>query len=205
MASIFTKQKLMKHLTLLGLAFIFVLAVQSYTAYKERGEVMTRQIEVPADFARQFNRVIKKNRAQDLPSTPFMTPTGDKIDWPDLRGQYTLVNFWATWCPPCVVELPSLQKLQRQYDGQGLEVIAISLDTMRGHDDIQNFLENINMGDFAAYFDVDRVIQNKISMRGLPTTYLLDPNGRLTHVFEGDADWVSSGAIEFFDDILNNR
>lgn len=199
-----SKQKLMKHLSLLGLAFIVVLSFQAYQSYQNRGELITRQIEVPDNFARQFNRVIKKNRAEILPSTPFMTPNGQKLDWSDLTGQYTLVNFWATWCPPCVIELPSLDKLQKRYEGKGLEVIAISLDTMQGHDQIQKFLKNRNIGDFAAYFDVDRIIQKEIYMRGLPTTYLLDNKGQLIYVFEGDADWVSSGAIQFFDDLLES-
>jgi thiol-disulfide isomerase/thioredoxin len=197
-----TKQKLMSLFSLLGFIFIIVLGVGYFQQYKTRGEVITKQIEVPASFARQFNRVIKKNRARSIPSTPFMAPDGEQVDWPDFEGRYTLVNFWATWCAPCVIELPSLDKLQKKYEGRGLNVISVSLDTMRGHDYISRFLDNRNIGTFAAYLDVEQNIQKTVSMRGIPTTYLLDKQGNIINIFEGDANWVSPGALKFFDMIL---
>ena len=196
------KQKLMKSLSMLGLIFMLALGMTSYNQYRNRGEVIAVQIDVPASFARQFSRVIKKNREQQLPSTPFMAPDGSTTDWSDFEGGYTLVNFWATWCAPCVIELPSFDKLRKKYEGKGLNVIAVSLDTMRGHDYIQKSLDSRNIGQFAAYFDVEQNIKKSISMRGIPTTYLLDKQGNITHIFEGDANWVSSGALEFFDALL---
>jgi thiol-disulfide isomerase/thioredoxin len=197
------KQKLMSRLSLMGFVFIIVLGIGYYKQYQSRGEVIAKQIDVPASFARQFSRVIKKNRGQKVPSTPFMAPDGTKVDWSDFAGNYTLVNFWATWCSPCVIELPSIDKLQKRYDGKGLNVIAVSIDTMRGHNYITRFLDSRNIGPFAAHYDVNKNIQKTLSMRGIPTTYLLDSKGNILHIFEGDANWVSAGALEFFDALLN--
>lgn len=196
------KERALKVFTYLGLVFVVVLGLSYLNAYKERGELIESQLEVPQEFARQFSRVIKNNRMQELPSTPFINHLGVSMDWPDLRGQHTLVNFWATWCAPCVIELPSLNELQKNYADKGLNVIAVSLDTMRGHDFIKAFLDNRNIGEFAAHHDYAKNIQNNITMRGIPTTYLIDPKGNLTHIFEGDADWSSHSARQFFNTLL---
>lgn len=184
------------------MGFIIFLGVSYFNEYKNRGEIIESQTDVPAEFARQFSRVIKKNRAQQPPSSPFIDPMGNSKDWADLNGQYTLVNFWATWCSPCVVELPSLNRLQKKYENKGLKVIAISIDTMRDHEEIKTFLDYRNIGQFAAYFDKKSNIQRNIKMRGIPTTYLLDPTGNITHIFEGDANWGSPSSYRFFDTLL---
>lgn len=198
------KQKLLNILSLIGLIFMIFLGFNYIKEYQGRGTLIQQQVDVPHEFARQFSRVIKKNRSETVPSTPFLNPDNQPIDWGDLQGEYMLVNFWATWCAPCVVELPSLDKLQKNYEGKGLNVIAVSLDTMRDHDFIKKFLDNRNIGTFAAHFDYAQNIQRNIKMRGIPTTYLFDPEGRLTHIFEGDAKWDSYSAQTFFNRLLGN-
>lgn len=198
------KQKFMSVLSLMGMLLVVWLGI-SYTYHmKNRGDLLENQVQIPKDFASQFSRVLSKNRENSVPSTPFISPNGNAMDWPDFQGQYLLVNFWATWCAPCVVELPSLGKLKAQYEGKGLDIIAVSLDTMRGHDDIKAFLKNRNIGDFAAYFDDQQHIQKNISMRGIPTSYLIDPKGNISYIFEGDAHWDSPSAIQFFNNLLNS-
>jgi thiol-disulfide isomerase/thioredoxin len=199
------KRKIMNLTSLLGFIFIIFLGVNYYSEYQSRGAVIEGQIEVPADFAREFSRVIKKNRTEELPSTPFMDPEGNVLDWDDITGQYTLVNFWATWCGPCVIELPSFGELLKLYEGKNLNVVAISIDTMREHDFIKEFLDNRNIGEYAAYYDHQQNIQKNIKMRGIPTTYLLDPDGVLLYIFEGDADWNSKAAQRFFNQLLGNN
>ena len=192
-------------MSLLGFIFIIFLGVSYYSEHKNRGQVIEGQIDVPAELAREFSRVIKKNRSGQLPETPFIDSEGHAINWSDLKGNHTLVNFWATWCGPCVIELPSLDALEKNYADKGLKVIAVSLDTMRDHDFIKEFLENRNIGQFAAYFDHQQNIQKNIKMRGIPTTYLFDPQGVLLYIFEGDADWSSAGSYRFFDQLLGNN
>ena len=187
----------------MGVIFMIALGIGYMQTLKTRGEVLENRIEVPDLLVREFDRVITKNRAQAMPSVRFTSPEGEELGWEDFDGQYLLVNFWATWCAPCVVELPSLDKLRKRFEGQGLEVIAVSIDKVRPQEQIKKFLYNRRISNFAAYLDDYDDIQRNIRMRGIPTTYLLGPNGNILHIFEGDANWMSPPSLSFFKNLLN--
>ncbi len=199
------KQKLFSVLSLLGVIFMIVVAVGYVRMLGNRGEVIEQRVEVPDQFARYFGRVITKNRLIAMKEARFLSPEGNEVSWSEFDGEYLLVNFWASWCAPCVTELPSLDKLQKKFKGKGLTVIAISLDQGRSHEEIKQYLYNRNIGNFAGYFDHDSDVQNNIAMRGIPTTYLLDLKGHVLHVFEGDANWGSSESLSFFQTLLNQK
>lgn len=189
-------------LTILGLLFAVFLGFSYVKTLKTQGDVIENKIEVPQDFANQFTRVLSKRRYESIEKATFLDPEGNRITWEDFDGQFLLVNFWATWCPPCVLELPSLGKLQQKFEDRGLGVIAISMDDARPHNDIKKFLNNRGIGEFAAYFDDVNEVQKAIYMRGLPTSYLLDPKGHILYIFEGDAHWNSPQAIQFFENLI---
>lgn len=197
------KQKFFRIFSLLGMVFIILATIGYVYTVKNRGPVIEDQVEVPERFASQFDRVLTRNRYMDMKQATFMSPEGKRVNWQVFDGKYLLVNFWATWCPPCVLELPSLNKLKDKFEGQGLEVIAISMDTSRTQDDIKKFLKNRGIGQFAAYLDDVNEVQKSIYMRGLPTSYLLNPSGQILYIFEGDAVWSSPAATDFFETILN--
>ncbi len=197
------KQKLFKVLSALGVVFVIMIIISYAYTVQNRGEVIQQKVEVPAAFAKEFDRVLSRDRYVDMASATFMSPEKRRVNWQIFDGKYLLVNFWATWCAPCVLELPSLDRLQKKFDDTGLEVIAISVDTSLQHDDVTSFLEGRGIGRFAAYFDDVREVQKSTYMRGIPTSYLLDPKGRIMHVFEGDAAWDSPAAVSFFEEVLN--
>ncbi len=199
------KQKFMTALSFLGFIFIVALAIGFFYTKQGRIELLKHQIDVPEDLQRQFGRVITKTIAEKPISTKFLTPQGDNVTWDNFKGKYLLVNFWATWCGPCVVELPSLDKLQSRFKNSDLGVIAVSLDQQRNHEYIKKFTYNRNIGEFAAYFDKYNEIKRNIRMRGIPTTYLLNPNGKILYIFEGDAEWDSPSSIEFFNTLLQKQ
>lgn len=196
------KNKILKTLTTIGFIFAIALGITFLKALNNQGPKIEYIVEVSREFKREFSNVITKNRVEPIVDINFVTPDGSPTNWDEFKGEYLLVNFWATWCAPCVVELPSLDSLSEQFEGKGLNVIGISLDTMRPHDDVKLFLENRNIGEFAAYFDKNREIQNKIFMRGIPTSILLDRDGNILHIFEGDARWNAPSSIEFFEKLL---
>ena len=84
-----------------------------------------------------------------------------------------------------------------------MAVIAISLDKNMTQEQLKSYLKRRGIGEFAAYMDARDHIQYRIKMRGLPTTYLLNPKGEVMHVFEGDANWFSPHAIDFFESLLS--
>ncbi|MEM6811895.1 MAG: TlpA disulfide reductase family protein [Pseudomonadota bacterium] len=195
------KQKLMSRLTVLGFGFMIAVAV-SYFINAPESTSVTKQVEMPRAFERQFSNVVTKRRAEDIVQTVFADPEKTPVSWNNFNGEYLLVNFWATWCGPCVVELPSIERLANEFEGKGMKVIAVSVDFQRSHDEVKEFLLNRGIGEFAAYFDQNKDIQNKIAMRGIPTTFLLSPEGKLLYIFEGDAKWHSPPAIQFFNNLL---
>ncbi len=106
----------------------------------------------------------------------------------DYRGQVVLLNFWASWCPPCREEFPSLQRLQRIQGGRDFTVLAIAVaDTAAA---VTRFLEGRPPG-FDVLLDDDRKTAGDFRAAGVPVTYLLDRNGRLLAGKTGPQDWNS--------------
>jgi thiol-disulfide isomerase/thioredoxin len=157
--------------------------------------------EAEAPFAALFGRADRATEYKTLPAKTFKTLAGDDKTFADFKGVPTLVNFWATWCPPCVVELPSLQKLEKHYAGR-MNVVAIALEYGRPPGELAKFLEDRQIGEFAAFQDFSGAMTTGLKLRGLPTTFLLGSGGEILYRFEGDADWTSPEAKVFFDAFL---
>jgi peroxiredoxin len=126
--------------------------------------------------------------------------SGESVDLLALRGRVVLVNFWATWCPPCVEEMPSLEKLHRTLGPEGLAVVGVSVDEDEAA--LRAFVQKVGVtfptlrdpggrGPAAAY-----------KTTGYPETYVLDPQGVLIESYIGPSDWASPGAIEHFRELV---
>jgi len=130
-----------------------------------------------------------------MPDTKFFDPDGKKIDLSAFAGKVTLVNFWATWCPPCLKELPSLNALHKSIEDKGGQVIVISLDRApRGK--IVNFLAKRELDNLAAYTAPRSKIAMKMSVLGLPVTAILGPDGAEIGRKRGDAEWNAEEIVE---------
>ena len=198
------KSKVLNFLTALGFIFAIAMVITFIRTANNQGERIENAVEVPRDFVREFSNVVTKRRQEPIVDVNFIDPKGETKTFNDFKGNYILVNFWATWCPPCVLELPSLEKLAKKLEKDGLQVIAISLDTQKDQQGIRDFLLNRGIGDFAQYLDNLQSIQKSIYMRGIPTSVLLDPEGNILYVFEGDAKWDKPSALKFFRNLLNS-
>ena len=121
---------------------------------------------------------------------------GKTVSLSAFKGKVVLLNFWATWCPPCRAEMPALNKLSNALKPRGLEVIAVSTD--RSINDIKGFLENHRV-DFPILFDTDRSAAKQYRVFSMPTTFLIDRNGMIVEKFYGEYDWTepeTKGKIE---------
>jgi len=152
-------------------------------------------------FAHDFNTLYAADRPMTMPDVPFADIHGKPVRISDFKGKPLLVNFWATWCTPCVVELPELKRFAQYYDGK-LQVIGVALEPGKGPEEISKFLENRNIGDFAAYSDKSGQFGEKLGLRGVPTSFLIGSNGLIMYRFEGDANWTSAQSKAFFDSFL---
>ena len=131
-----------------------------------------------------------KDREKKTVSLSFYDLSFNKISLADYKGKIVLLNFWATWCAPCVEELPALNNLV-QHDPKKLVVLALSNERI---DDIKNFL--MAFPDFHPHFIIGSVSREQMLLhfpvRAFPETYILNPSGRLMEKITGPRKWDSS-------------
>lgn len=128
------------------------------------------------------------------PSTPITRADGQETTLAAFQGRVVLLNFWATWCAPCIREMPSLDRLQAKLRGEGLDVVAVSED-FAGMDLVGPFFERLELENLAIYLDSDGALGKAFGIAGLPTTLLIDREGRVVGGLEGPAEWDSDEAI----------
>ncbi len=109
--------------------------------------------------------------------------TGNTVHLSDFRGKAVLLNFWATWCPPCRVEIPWFIDLQKQYASQGLQVIGVAMDDA-GRDSIENFANNMGIN-YLVVQGTDKVANAYGGVEGLPTSFYLGRDGRVVKTVTG--------------------
>jgi thiol-disulfide isomerase/thioredoxin len=116
-----------------------------------------------------------------------LTDLGDRVhQLDDYRGQVVLVNFWATWCPPCVAEMPSLQRLYTSLSGEPFALLAVSMGENKQQ--IQEFGEKAGV-DFPLLPDPASDVSQRWEIDFLPTSHLIDVQGRLRYTAYGELDW----------------
>lgn len=130
-----------------------------------------------------------------VPDISFEDGTGAPVSLARFRGQVVLLNFWATWCAPCVEEMPSLNRLSSRFAADGLAVVALSQDR-GGMKIVQPFFAEHKLDALPIYLDKTMVSGGAFKLRGLPTTILIDRDGRELGRFEGAVDWDSAPVQE---------
>jgi peroxiredoxin len=112
------------------------------------------------------------------------------------RGQVVLVNFWATWCPPCVDELPSLMQLQDRLRSRGVMVLGVSIDV--DGDAYHRFIAQ-NGVNFVTVRDPEQKVSSVYGTSGWPETYIVDRQGVLRRKVVGPTNWNSPEMLEFLE------
>jgi cytochrome c biogenesis protein CcmG/thiol:disulfide interchange protein DsbE len=138
-----------------------------------------------------------ENRDADMaPDFTLTSVDGNDIRLSDYRGKVVIIDFWATWCPPCKAEIPGFVELYKQYADDGLEIIGISLD--RGDlSVVSNFVKNFNVNYPIVYYR-DEVIMNYGGIQSIPTTFVVDREGKIVERL------VGYKPKEFFDSLIQS-
>jgi len=184
-----------KYLVFSGLIFIFlvvfgVLILDSGKKEKFKNEIKNDNSvkegiykgEIPPDF-----------KLEDL--------QGREVSLKSYRGKVVLLNFWATWCPPCRKEIPSMVKLYESYKNKGLEIIGINLDKL-DKSGIEKFSLEYNIN-FPILLDPTGKTAALYGITALPATFILDRNGKIQEKVAGGKDWSSEENLKIFETLLS--
>lgn len=162
-------------------------------------DFLTKGMRPPV--ATQLLNEMEKN---GFPDFSLKTLDGREVRVTDFKGKILLVNVWATWCAPCVKEIPSLKRLVEKFSGQ-LVVLAVSHD--RDREDIDSFVKAFGglPKDFIIVWDQDRITAKLLGTDALPETYILTPQQKLLRKVAGETQWDDPMAVKFFEDIFEPK
>ena len=158
----------------------------------------------------QTKRFLNGKSAESRPVTGLPAPNftlpgldGKMVSLNDYRGKVVLLNIWATWCPPCVDEMPSMQKLHQTLKDERFEILAVSIDES-GMKIVRPFMKKHRLS-FPALLDPKGDIKRLYQITGVPESFVLDKNGTIVEKIIGPRDWASAGAIRFFREIIHRN
>ena len=147
---------------------------------------------------RQGEASIAGKPAQDFP----LTLAGKSEHLSDLKGKIVVLNFWATWCPPCVEETPALNRLQKYIDSRGGMVLGVSVDEDGAA--YEKFLKDQSVV-FSTYRDASKKSAADYGTTMYPETYIIDRHGKIARKFVGAQQWDSPEMLAYFDAILGQN
>jgi peroxiredoxin len=136
------------------------------------------------------------------PAPDFSFPglDGKMVSLADHRGHIVLVNIWATWCPPCVDEMPSMEKLYQELKGENFEILAVSIDAL-GIKAVAPFMKKYSLS-FPALMDPDGAIKALYQTTGVPESFIVNQEGILVEKIIGPRNWATPAVVGFFRDLL---
>ena len=142
-------------------------------------------------------------RGHSAPNFTFPGLDGKMVSLADYRGQVVLVNIWATWCPPCVDEMPSMEKLYQELKEEGFEILAVSIDES-GSEAVGPFVTKHKLS-FPVLLDPRGEIKALYQVTGIPESYIIDKKGIVVEKIVGPRNWAASGAIRYFRKLIQSN
>lgn len=172
-------------LFLLGIAFYFYMIVERRVSQ--------------SNYLLQNQMAAVKLVASSMPPIFMVDPLSkNELNFNDFKGQWVLLNLWATWCPPCQQEMPSLEVLEKNL-GHKLTIIALSADDTM--DPVIDFIRT-HKPSFRVLFDREKQVTKLLGIDKYPETFLISPDGEFVAQLSGPRDWSSSAALSYFNGII---
>jgi peroxiredoxin len=159
-------------------------------------------------FALVFTKSASKGmkiitEGDSAPEFSLSSVDGRTVTLSELRGKVVMVHFWATWCPPCVEEMPTLDRLYRDMVGKDFELLAVSVDET-GASGIVPFLQR-NKLSLPVLLDSDHAVAKRYGTFKFPETYILDRNGIVKYKIIGARDWAAPDAVQGLRELITVR
>jgi thiol-disulfide isomerase/thioredoxin len=128
------------------------------------------------------------NPGRPAPIEPFFDAEGNEVSLHEFGDKVVLLNLWATWCAPCIQELPSLDRLQAQLGGDRFQVVAVSIDR-RGAEAVRPFFEKLGIAHLPIYVEPENRLAQTIGLQVLPSTIVIAPHGLMVGNIIGAVEW----------------
>lgn len=138
-----------------------------------------------------------------IESFGFRDASGNRLTLSDYRGRVVVLNLWATWCPPCRKEMPTLDELQGRLGGEDFEVVALSLDR-QGNEVVPAFYDDIGIDNLRLYVGSAADVMSRLRIQGMPTTLVVDRQGREVARVVGEADWSTPRMIRYLRGLIES-
>jgi thiol-disulfide isomerase/thioredoxin len=188
----------LRAITVLVVLCLAVLGVLLYRKAEEQRSVLVLiPEETRADAA--VGKFTPVTPPRPAPEVRFMTRSGGTVSLDAYRGRVVLINLWATWCAPCIEEMPSLARLQRARPA--LAILAVSQDR-RGAAAVDPFLARLKLTGLATFLDPEAALSQAFAVAGLPTSIVIDRDGRIVGRLVGAAHWDSPEMERLIDKYL---
>jgi thiol-disulfide isomerase/thioredoxin len=133
---------------------------------------------------------LARAESESVSEAEFRDASGEHLTLADFRGRVVLLNLWATWCGPCRAEMPALDRLQAMHQGDGLAVLAVSVDK-GGSAAVQHFFEQRGLRNLTPYLDANGATVRAFGARRIPTTLIIDRDGNVVGSLVGPKQWNS--------------
>ena len=138
---------------------------------------------------------------QAAPELAFLDQKGHATNLADFRGRVVVLNLWATWCPPCISEMPSLDRLASRLAEEPFSIVAVSLDR-EGKRVVDAFYHRAGLATLPQYFDPRGRVAKDLATTGLPATVVIDHEGREIGRLNGSIDWSSAEALSYLQPLI---
>jgi thiol-disulfide isomerase/thioredoxin len=175
------------HLVIAAAAAVLVLGIVLYA-------IPTRTVHEIAGRPPSLAKLEPVEEPRHIPAAAFFDAKGNRLSLATFGGHYVLLNLWATWCGPCVRELPALARLQ--HDVPSLTIVAVS-EGRENAAETQRFLKSHDAGSLHVYLDPDHAFLAALGVFGLPLSMLMDKKGMEQAKAVGPAEWDDADAIAY--------
>ncbi len=191
------------HRYFLPLGFLFVFILASLSVCKTNEDSLKK---AEASIFHLFHSFQKYPTTQYLPPFTVLGPKGELVNIKDsFKGKFVILNVWATWCKPCVKELPELRRLQEAYGNGEYRVVAVSVNAQKEMDDILRYIKKLDVDSIAGYHDYEGQLQKSLKIKDLPVTYIINRRGQLLYRITGEARWTGPEIRNFLNLLLATR
>jgi thiol-disulfide isomerase/thioredoxin len=180
-----------------GLLVAGIITAVLATLWLKYSDFLSRGQAVP-----ESTRILNELEAEGVPDFTLKNVKGQPVSLKDFRGKLVLLNFWASWCEPCIQEFPSMLKLIDTMKGD-VQLLAVSADYEEK--DIEPFLKAFKVENPSIHimWDRDQTVARSFGTFKLPESYIIDRNGRLIRKIAGVEDWATEDAKAFFNQLIS--